>query len=392
MKAQWFNITMRLRGVIIIICLPYFLFAQEDEPAKFTASGYLKALQLVSFQDVDEEWFLDNIIHNRLNFKYYPSDKLIFKLEMRNRLFYGETVKNFPPYPDILDVDNGWADMSWIPVSQQSYFLHVNIDRAYVEYISGNWEVRLGRQRINWGQTMVWNPNDVFNAYSFFDFDYEERPGSDAALIRYYTGVTSSAEVAISFSDSLKNSRIAAKYQFNKWNYDFQFLGGKIARDWMLGFGWAGQLGTAGFKGEFTWLHPRKQEFDLQSALIASISIDYTFKNQLNIIAESIFNSAGATDSPGTIDFFAQLETRSLTLSQFSFFLQGNYPITPLIRAGVASIYSPNDGSYFWGPSFDFSLGDNLGFLINGQFFGGGEDAQFGNAGSTIFTRLKWSF
>ena len=34
-----------------------------------------------------------------------------------------------------------------------------------------------GRQRINWGQTFVWNVNDVFNAYSYFDFDYKERPG-----------------------------------------------------------------------------------------------------------------------------------------------------------------------------------------------------------------------
>ena len=378
---------------LLLACLSCLTsYAQEEEPSKLVASGYLKSLQLVQFQDIKEDWFLDNIIHNRLNFKYYPNDKLKVSLEMRNRLFYGETVKNFPPYPDILGRDNGLVDMSWIPIEQRSFFLHVNIDRAFVEYMSGNWELRLGRQRINWGQTFVWNPNDVFNAYSFFDFDYEERPGSDAALVRYYTGVTSSAEIAIAFADSLENSRIAAKYQFNKWSYDFQFMAGKIARDWMLGFGWSGQLGTAGFKGEMTYLYPRKDEFYLQAALVATLAIDYTFKNQLNWQVETIFNSVGATDNPGAFDFFGQLTTRNLSLAKFSFFSQVNYPITPLIRSGLAGIYSPNDGSYFWGPSFDLSLGDNLGFLLTGQFFGGGEGSQFGNAGSAIFTRLKWSF
>ena len=35
---------------------------------------------------------------------------------------------------------------------------------------------------------LVWNPNDLFNAFSFVDFDYEERPGSDALRIQKYTG------------------------------------------------------------------------------------------------------------------------------------------------------------------------------------------------------------
>ncbi|MCG8318265.1 MAG: hypothetical protein MI921_02070 [Cytophagales bacterium] len=50
----------------------------------------------------------------------------------------------------------------------------------------------IGKHRINWGKSYVWNPNDVFNAYSFFDFDYEERRGTDALLIKYTTSPFSS--------------------------------------------------------------------------------------------------------------------------------------------------------------------------------------------------------
>lgn len=33
---------------------------------------------------------------------------------------------------------------------------------------------------------MAWNPNDWFNTYNYFDFDYEERPGTDAIRVRVY--------------------------------------------------------------------------------------------------------------------------------------------------------------------------------------------------------------
>ena len=383
-----------LLPIVLILFGNLSLIAQDDsdEPSDFLVKGYLKNLQLISFQDAGGEWLLDNIIHNRLNFKWYANNYLNFSLEMRNRLFYGETVKSFPAYADITGTDYGLVDMNWIPVSKQSFFLQSNIDRAYVEYARGNWELRVGRQRINWGQTFVWNPNDVFNAYSFFDFDYEERPGSDAVLARYYTGVTSSAEVAIAFADSLEASKIAGMYRFNRWSYDFQLIGGKIARDWMLGFGWSGQLGTAGFKGELTWLQPRKKEYEEDAAVVATVSVDYTFKNQLYLQSEVIFNSSGSSGSPGAFNFFQQLSTRNLSLTKFSFFLQSSYPITPLISAGLAGIYSPNDQSAFVGPSFDFSLSDNLGFLLTGQVFSGDEESQYGSAGTIIYSRLKWSF
>ena len=61
----------------------------------------------------------------------------------------------------------------------------------------GNFRQGSDRQRINWGQTLVWNPNDIFNAYSYFDFDYIERPGSDAIRLQYYPDYSSAIEMAV---------------------------------------------------------------------------------------------------------------------------------------------------------------------------------------------------
>ena len=104
-------------------------------------------------------------------------------------------VKKFPDYEQMIDEEGGYFDLGTVLISADGWFLHSAIDRAWVDYTLGKLQVRAGRQRINWGVNLVWNPNDIFNTFSYFDFDYEERPGTDAVRVQYYTGTTSSAEL-----------------------------------------------------------------------------------------------------------------------------------------------------------------------------------------------------
>jgi hypothetical protein len=190
----------RIHWLLILGCimLSPSLYAQDDADSKFDFKGYLKYLTTVNFQKVNDDWVTDNLLHNRLEFRYYPSEKWKIDLEMRNRLFYGQFVTLYNTigdldYGDYIGQDNGFFDMSVNWATGNSYVLNTTVDRFFVDYTSGNWQIRAGRHRINWGQNLVWNPNDVFNAYSYFDFDYEERPGTDAVRVQYYTGFTSAA-------------------------------------------------------------------------------------------------------------------------------------------------------------------------------------------------------
>jgi len=124
------------------------------------------------------------------------------------------------------------------------------IDRLYLDYTSGNWQFRVGRQRINWGINTAWNPNDIFNAYSFTDFDYEEKPGSDAILAKYYINYASSIEIAVKAFDDWEKAVAGMLFSWNQWNYDFQLLAGYMQNNLVGGGGWAGNLWNAGFKGE----------------------------------------------------------------------------------------------------------------------------------------------
>lgn len=369
----------------------------EEKPANMSLNGYLKFLQTVQFQKVDEAWTTDNIFHNRLNFRWYPTSNLTFSAELRTRLFYGETVKLFPQYPDIVDSGTGYvADLSTVLARGNSYFIHSAFDRINMDWSTDNWQVRFGRQRINWGQNFVWNPNDVFNAYAFFDFDYEERPGSDALLVRHYTGATSSVEVATAFADSWDEYKIAALYRWNRANYDFQVLAGKIGMDYAIGGGWSGEIGTAGFKGEVTWLEPTRDVFSGGGAVVAALSGDYTFPNSLFLHSEAIYNShANRLDlSMAPLDFFfeSSRSPRTLTFTEWSWFNEGSYQINPLLKAGLYSIYFPVEGSVFLGPNAELSISDNVYLLFMGQFFLGPSDSLYGSLGYFNYLRLKWSF
>lgn len=162
------------------------IYAQEKEEKLFL-NGYIKNLQEFSFVDRLEQLQWTTFLHNRLNFKYIPSNSITARLEVRNRVFYGDNVKNITGFSDYISQDNGIVDLSWNIIDNKDLLFNTTIDRALINYTKGDWDITVGRQRVNWGMNLVWNPNDIFNTYNYLDFDYEERPGSDAIRIQYFT-------------------------------------------------------------------------------------------------------------------------------------------------------------------------------------------------------------
>jgi hypothetical protein len=250
-----------MRSLVIIFTVILFTecpgFSQEKQKI-LTLNGYVSTLQSVMFDSLSGPFINDNLIHNRLNLKGYINDHLTFAAEFRNRLFTGDMVKSGPEYSESIGSDQGIIDLSWNILNEQSFFLNTTIDRLWFDLNYGKLQARIGRQRINWGQTLVWNPNDIFNAYSYFDFDYIERPGSDAVRLQYYPDFSSAIEIALK-ADYEDKITAATLYRFNKWGYDLQFLCGYFnSEDIVAGAGWSGALGSISFRGEATWFQPVK--------------------------------------------------------------------------------------------------------------------------------------
>ena len=187
--------------VVLIFFLAANTFAQdsvvEQKERNWSFNGYVKDMQTAIIHTIGQKWVTSNLIHNRLNFRWNISKSFTFCLEERNRFYWGELNSISPQYNDFIGYDNGLVNMSWNVFSGTSYLLNASIDRVWLDYTVNNFQVTIGRQRINWSQTYVWNPNDIFNTYSYFDFDYEEKPGSDAVRLQYFTSASSKAEIAV---------------------------------------------------------------------------------------------------------------------------------------------------------------------------------------------------
>jgi hypothetical protein len=241
---------------------------------------------------------------------------------------------------------------------------------------------------------MVWNPNDIFNTYNYFDFNYIERPGCDAVRVQYYTGMVSSIDLGfkVDFQGKITS---AARYKFNKGGYDIQFLGGYMTGDVVLGGGWAGQIKGAGFNGEFSYFRAAENFADSTGELVGSLGVSYSFSFNLTLDFAGLINTAGTSGPAGIGPLFIirrELSAKTITRARYSTFGSATYMITPLITGTLAGIWNPTDKSAYIGPSLDFSLTQNISLLGLAQIFIGEEGTEFGGYGGLYFIVLKWSF
>lgn len=333
----------------------------------------------------------DNLIHNRLNFRWSIAENWNFRADVRSRIFFGDLVKANPDYAKLVDnTNNDYFDLSLVLVDQSSFVVHTMLDRLYLEYFDDQWEIRLGRQRINWGISTVWNPNDIFNAFAFTDFDYEERPGSDAIRVKRYLGFASSVELAIKAFDSWEEATAAVMWKFNKGTYDFQILSGVAQNDFVLGGGWAGNLKNAGFKGELTYFLPLKGKD--QHSFAATFGVDYSFANSIYLSTGYLYNSNGSTRAGVSNLFDFQLSAKNLYPYRHAIFTQLSYPFTPLVNGGIALIYSPvTTHALFVNPTCTISVAQDWDLDFVGQLVFN-DNQVYTSPIQALFLRLKWSF
>ena len=401
MTGMKYNVCKTIQHFILCIsCLllisTHSASAQTDSTEaspRFTLKGYVKDMHIMGFGQDISGVNNNNLIHNRLNFRFLPTKKITIGLEVRNRIFTGETVnKSYPQYGEILGQDPGYIDMSWLVVNQENVVMLSELDRAWANWSNEKWDVTVGRQRINWGVNLFWNANDLFNAYRLVDFDYEERPGSDAIRVQRYFTKMRSIDVAVKPGRNPDEWIGAGMYRFHYGSYDLQVLAGLWNEDIAVGGGWAGNLRNAGLKGEVTWFQPIDQDSS-KSSLSASISSDYVFGNQLFLTGGFLFNSSGV-DTPlstGENLFLAPLSAKNLIPMKYNFLINLSYPFSPIFSGSLVSIYSPGVKTLFIMPSLTYSIANNWEIAAYGQSFWS-QMSSFQNISNAAYLRLKWSF
>ena len=383
----------------LLFSFSFSFFSQENKKNKWKEkvefSGFIKYMNTTSIVDLDS-LITDNLIHNRIRFKAYLSDKITTVFEMRNRIFYGEATRLNPYLGKQLEKDNGQVDLSFVSLDRNPLVIHSILDRAYMRYSEDNWELTVGRQRINWGVNLAFNPNDLFNAYSLVDFDYQERPGVDAVRFQYYGDDMSSFEGAVQIGNSLDSTVIAGLWKFNKWKYDFQFLAANYFKDIAIGTAWAGNIKNAGFKTEISYFQPKTKFFESNGALSLSTTLDYSFKKGTYINTSVLYNSSGISQPLNSSNLFqtfiGDISAKSLMPSKWTYFGQVSGAFNPALNGSFAVFYMQGINLALFMPSIVYNINDDWELMLTAQSAFGELNSKFQSMGSGIFLRTMYSF
>lgn len=390
---------LRVSFLILCACLPALVCyagvpgVEPDSP--FSFGGYVKYLVDVTFPD-EGGTDVNQLVHQRFNLEYRLTPELALAAGLRNRLFSGDNL-DFHDFDKAISHDPGYWDLSGNWLDRGDALGNSSLDRLYFDWKPGDSQLRFGRHRIGWGMAVLWNPNDLFNSYSMFDFDYEERPGTDALLIGQDLGFASRAEIVWALGDNWDATSLAGRYQFNVDGYDIQLLAGKNNVNRVLGAGFSGSIYGAGLRGEVSRFDPVKsrwQGLQQQSSTVATLDTDYSFAGGRNLICRAALLYIDNPIEPTNALFYLNrpLTAKSLSFTRWTGYAELSFDATDLSRQSLGfSAY--DDGSLYIIANNSTSLADDWELLLVWQHFGGSGDSLFGAEPADLLSaRLRWSF
>lgn len=379
--------------VILFILISATTASAQDSAApksKWELNGYLKEMGSISSDKYFNKFVTNNLLHNRINVKWNPYKTFTAALEVRNRMYWGDVVRNTPAFSASLRNEHEWLNLSAVWADRDNFVLHTNIERGWAEFRQPKWNIRLGRQRINWGITATWNPNDIFNTYSFLDFDYEERPGTDAVKFQYSFTDSSTIDIAVNPNGNIKKSVAAARYSIDKWGYHLQMLAGIYHNKFTAGFGWSGSFGNLGYKGEGQAFVGEKDSVDIFNY---SLELSYRFPKGWYASGSVLHNTSGI-DEPvnnwSKINF--RLSPFNLMPARWSFITTACKAFSPSFSSSLVLVYSPGVNLFIIYPTLKYKMLANVEADIIYQSYFIELQKQFQPTSHNFYARLKWSF
>ena len=397
---------------LLIISVTFLISNLSGQESPLQVGGYIKnlsAYQVGSFAGMPEKsGRFQNSLQLRLNLDWYVLANLSAALQSRHLFFYQKNIKNNTHFFNSSFTSRYYFDLETKPVNRKNFQATSEIDRLYLDWSRKHMQITAGRQRIAWGTALAWNPTDLFNPFNILDFDYEEKPGTDALYLQYYLGPLSQIDLAITPGKKAGQVIYALRYYFNFRDYDINLIAGWQRKSVRIGASWAGQILDGGFRGELLYSKPhiRYNPGQFSSApppypvpdkiidrpyFTGVLSFDYTWENSFYIHTEYLYNGLGATKKAATRRLDV-LVTGELSPARHSIFQEFAYNITPLLRGNFFVIFNPTDLSWVAAPSLSYSLSDNWEVYFLAFPSTGRANTEFGDFPSWYFCRFRFFF
>lgn len=337
-------------------------------------------------------WFTDQTLEGRIELKWDAFDWLRIESHARNRFIYGDFVERIPNYHKLIGNNRGLVDLSFLWTKGQSFIGHTEFDRLFARVNLKSAELTIGRQRINWGIDLVWNPNDIFNTFSYLNLEYPERPGTDAVNLKVYTGSLSFFDFVYQPRKATDSSAYGVRYRTNVFHTDFQVMLAHMAGYNVLGGGISSELAQFAIRSELTYFHA--EENNTKGGLVATLSVDRSFGSNSFVQVGALLNTFGGSGNYQPISLIEPRAKSPMMLSRgkINLFVGLSSTIGSLYTPSISMLANPADGSAAIIPSIGYSASDNILLSVTAMLLTGKSTKEYANVGQLVYFKVQWNF
>lgn len=375
---------MRLSWTVVLL-LGAAAAAADDSP--YEIGGHTK-VRLVGqsypgdsvFRDIAGSTSLDTAAEMRLKFSAKASG---WTLQSDYQLLglYSEFLPFAVPNDDqrLFDLTKVITDGS------DSALLH-RLDRLWLGFAGERLVVRVGRQALSWGNGLYFHPMDLVNPFDPTTIDTEYKTGDDMAYAQYLRGNGDDLQAAAVFrrdpaTGDIESDEgtVALKYHGFAGEFEYDVLVGEHYGDTVLGFGGAGSVGGAVWRGDILITDT---DDDTHMELVTNLSYSWMWQDR---------NVSGAAE------YYRDGDDRNYLAGSLMIEMSPLWTVTPTVVSNI------DDPSALLQLVTQYSLGDNLAFLGSVNLPLGGNGTEFGGPESGIpgrylsydvgvFAQIAWYF
>ncbi len=374
-------------GIFLVLFVVASIGAGQD------FKGHVKHLNTLFVPNPDTSiWFLDQTLENRLEFRWQKYLWMQFEAHARTRFIYGDFVENIPNYSRMLDRDQGFFDLSMLWADRHSFVGCTEFDRLWIQFRLKHGDITMGRQRINWGMDLTWNPNDIFNTFSYLNMEYPARPGTDAVNLKIYTGSLSFIEAVFQPKRDMDSSTYGVRWKAALGSTEYQWIVANMPTHYIVGGGFSGEIWQFAVRSEFSYFHSHSS--GNKNGLVTTLSFDRSFASTGFVQFGMLYNSLGSNKVEQSFSFIEPqvLSPTRLSKGKFNLMAGVNGTIRTLYTPSFVVLANPIDGSAVLIPALSFAASDNLALAITSMLLIGKRQTEYPNIGQLIYGKIQWDF
>jgi hypothetical protein len=377
-----------MKTLFLFLFLPLLLTAETEFFGYFESEADLQQLGKTRYA------FGYNKL--RLDLEARPAEQVLIGMNVNVQRFWGQTTWN------LLDFlpETAWQPLFENPLVPGEYLVSevpftipdtVLLDNFYLRIGFNRLDLTVGRQQISPGVGYTWNPMDIFNARTLLDPAYEQT-GVNVIRAELTLADRLILEGILKPSDTWDSS--IRQYILKTGWGAFDLALTQAAYPWqrtrmlsvvpvllatqrdLIGLSAVGEL-----LGWGVWMEGTRNHL-VDDTVFHEIVLgaDHTFDNSLYILLEGLHNEAGATQIEDLLfeNYLQAFNGETRSLMQDYVFVYASHPTFDLVSFSAMALANLNDQSGTLAPQVDWNVREDTNLSIQGSFFWGADNTEFG--------------